>query len=226
MSIRQPRKFAIKIVTQDQAASAEHWRIPNDDTETKEPPAKRRRIISVHPTLWDAHGNDMVTVQMGDVRFRLHSSWLAKHSSFFRSLLDGKDVGAQARIERKSEGGDIYHVSAASAADFGILLSAMDNAMYVRLPPPHDCIECAATSIITRHLSQQLLQFSMPLHPSASLTFARGLLDTSRGCGRRTCKILLSLDCRTLRRLLHLHIGTIYQTFHNGHITRYYGPRA
>jgi hypothetical protein len=97
--------------------------------ESVEPAAKRQKRISVHPTLWDAHGNSMVIVQMEDVQFSLHRSWLAKHSNFFSSLFNGEDLsGDGARVER-IEGGEVYIISNTKATDFSALLSAVDNAM-------------------------------------------------------------------------------------------------
>jgi hypothetical protein len=103
---------------------------PNDDTRsTPEPAAKRPKRLSAHPTLWDAYGNNIVTVQIEDVQFALHSSWLAKHSTFFNRLFGGEDLSDDgARIE-EGEGGDVYHISCTTAVDFSALLSAIDNAM-------------------------------------------------------------------------------------------------
>jgi hypothetical protein len=75
-----------------------------------------------------------VTVQIEDVQFRLHSSWLAKHSTFFGRLLKGEDLGDRAHVVKGEGDVCIYHVSVATAVDFRALLSAMDNAMYVFLP--------------------------------------------------------------------------------------------
>jgi hypothetical protein len=105
--------------------------------------AQAAPFVSVHPTLWDAHGNDIVTVQMEDVQFRLHSSWLAKHSAFFGRLLRGENLGDGARVEKSEDGDSIYCVSVATAVDFKALLLAMDNAMYV------SCLPCVL-SLLTR----------------------------------------------------------------------------
>jgi hypothetical protein len=146
-------------------------------------------FVSVHPTLWDAHGNDIVTVQMDDVQFRLHSSWLAKHSAFFSRLLKGENLGDGAHVEKREGGDSIYHVSAA-AVDFKALLSAMDNAMYVLLLPTLRIIHAyvsIATSMSPLRLFSQLLRFYVPRRPLNSSTSAGGPLRTSNECGPRIC---------------------------------------
>lgn len=116
---------------------------PNDDPPTTkrkvdaalqtdpcdEPDAKRAKstlAASMHPIFWNLDGN--IIVQIEQMRFKLHRSWLVKHSTFFQAVFEGTYDGDRARLENV-DGNTVCHVTGTTTEDFAELLGALDKAM-------------------------------------------------------------------------------------------------
>jgi hypothetical protein len=82
--------------------------------------------ISKHPIFWNLDGNTIIQIEQ--THFKLHRSWLVKHSKFFKAIFEDTYVGDRAHLERVG-GKTICHVSCTTAEDFAELLAAFDKAM-------------------------------------------------------------------------------------------------
>jgi hypothetical protein len=94
-----------------------------------EPVAKRAKTVStasIHPVFWNLDGN--IIVEIEQTRFKLHRSWLVKHSTFFRNVFDDTYNGDRARLEHVN-GNTVCYISGVAAEDFAELLAALDRAM-------------------------------------------------------------------------------------------------
>ena len=111
-------------------------------TEAEEPVSKLAKHVSttfMHPVFWNLDGN--IIVQIEQTRFKLHRSWLVKHSTFFRAVFQDTYNGDRARLD-KVDGNTVCYISGTTVEDFTELLTALDKAMSVILP--HGFTFCAS----------------------------------------------------------------------------------
>jgi hypothetical protein len=90
--------------------------------------AKPALETSKHPIFWNP-SNDNTIIQIEQTCFRLHRSWLVKHSKLFEAVFEDTYAGDRARLEHNSGRMSICHVSGTAAEDFAELLAALDKAM-------------------------------------------------------------------------------------------------
>jgi hypothetical protein len=98
------------------------------------PPMKRSKNMSTnatkHEKWWLLDGN--VVLQINQIQFKLHRSFLTRQSSFFEKLFRGEDMGPLAYTENAdSDGRSLFHILCTCATDFERLLEVLDNALYV-----------------------------------------------------------------------------------------------
>ncbi|KAJ6555344.1 hypothetical protein DFH09DRAFT_1365723 [Mycena vulgaris] len=116
--------------------------LPPASTET--PPSKRSKTVSApgrpalkHNVHWALDGS--IVIQIQDIKFKLHQSQLAKHSTWFSDLFEDKKVEGRKHVERGEDGTTPMYVltlPTLTAKDFARLLDGFDSAItYVHEDP-------------------------------------------------------------------------------------------
>ncbi|KAF9459088.1 hypothetical protein BDZ94DRAFT_1172381 [Collybia nuda] len=157
---------------------------------------KTKECYTKHPVYWAVDGN--ILVQIGKTRFSLYRGYLAKHSEWFRSVLEVcggvEDPGEEATLYQQGDRIIVLDETGVTVKDFEYLLGALDESIdYCYSPPPFPTVAAilrvAHTLNFPRYVAwatQYLTNMwptSLASVSASRIPFAKTSVSLARKCG-------------------------------------------